>query len=252
MNFAVEIPTKSGRKSKPKKGAGTGMGKGMGKGSYAAREEGRWESSSPVRDDPGTEEDYVDIEDANDNGFDPAAELRSEADIPPPDDLVVEPETPVPKKRGRKPKQTQEEDSSPFKQAGPSSPAQPISENEDPPPASPEVSASPEVFVPKSPIRIDRRAASPSTYDSLPDEVEEGADKYCHCCRGQKKGTLKMKCANLVQRRGRRSQKPKPPSHKCGSWWCQRCVLKCVYHPRSNFKSINCYISRYNTLSDMT
>lgn len=226
VNFTVEIPTKRGRKPKSKAASG-GMGKGKGKGSYAAREEGRWESSSPVRDHP-VDEDFVDIEEANNDTFDPAAELRSEVDLPPSGELANEPQTPLPKKRGRKPKQVQVDDGLPFmpaEQTSPAhtSPAARIPENEDAP------VAGSEPFVPRSPIRIDHRAAAPSTYRSMPDAVAESVDKYCHCCRGQKKGTLKMKCTNLVTRRRRaRGQKP-GAQHECASWWCQRCILKCVY-----------------------
>ncbi|KAF8603163.1 hypothetical protein BDV93DRAFT_523524, partial [Ceratobasidium sp. AG-I] len=222
VNFTVEIPRKKGRKAKSK-AEGAGMGKGKGKGSYAAREEGRWESSSPVRDHPAEDDDFVDIEEANNDEFDPAAGLRNDVDLPPPNELV-EPQTPLPKKRGRKPKQTPADDGLPFMPTDQPSPAHssPVvtqSGDEDVPPAGPNA------FVPISPIRIDHRAALPSTYKSIPRVVAETTDRYCHCCRGQKKGTLKMICANLVRRRRGRGASLRN-EHECGSWWCQRCVLK--------------------------
>lgn len=249
-NLTVEIPMKRTRKATVK-AASMGMGKGMGKGTYAAREEGRWRSSSPIRDQQDDNDDeYVDIEEANDE-VDLAAELRNEVDLPQPGSLTEEPQTPVPKKRGRKPKPVQVDDGLPFMPEEPpspahSSPAALESGNEDEPPASPDV------FFPVSPIRIDPRAASPSNYKSLPRAIAKTADKYCHCCRGQKKGKLKMQCANIVTQRGRRSRGHKSGAeHECGAWWCQRCVLKCVYFVfTSRPKSTNGCDWRYNSPLD--
>lgn len=98
--------------------------------------------------------------------------------------------------------------------------------------------ATPELLSPKKRDRkskrnvkyvvIDPRLASPSAYESLPPEIEDSPNKYCHCCRSRGAGIkLKMRCSNIVTKR-RRGRIVEP--HECGTLWCQRCIAKSVPH----------------------
>ncbi|KAG9094315.1 hypothetical protein FRC06_010908 [Ceratobasidium sp. 370] len=198
VGLVVEVPTptvKSKSKGRGRKSGGefaSGLGKGLGKGGYAAREEGRWGSSSPVRDGNGSdvnmeagendevdeidlignEEEEVVVVDDDEPGL-PSAD--SEPEIP-----LAAVKTPSPPKRGRKPGKK--------KRPEPEGP---------PPPSSPTHSDTP---TPRTLIEIDKLADLTSTYCSLPQEIKDTLDKYCHCCRGQKKGKLKMRCTNQISR----------------------------------------------------
>ncbi|CAE6506844.1 unnamed protein product [Rhizoctonia solani] len=72
---------------------------------------------------------------------------------------------------------------------------------------------------------IDPQLAVSSNYESLPADILESPDKYCHCCRTKSGvGKLKMRCGTLSYRRRRFSLGPDP--QPCGTYWCQRCVAK--------------------------
>ncbi|KAG9077693.1 hypothetical protein FS749_010391, partial [Ceratobasidium sp. UAMH 11750] len=224
VSLVVEVPTpaaKSKLKGRGRKSGGEtgGLGKGLGKGGYAAREEGRWESSSPVREGNGSD---VNMEAGENDEVDKMDLIRNEEEVVVVDDVESEsalssadsePEippvaakTPPPPKRGRKPGKKKQPE--PEKSSAPSSPARS------------------NLPTPRAQIKIDQLADLPSTYRSLPPEIEDTLDKHCHCCHGQKKGKLKMQCSNHVSRARRHRKTGEDGVHVCGSLWCQRCVLK--------------------------
>ncbi|KAG8745460.1 hypothetical protein FRC10_008003 [Ceratobasidium sp. 414] len=225
VSLVVEVPTpaaKSKSKGRGRKSGGDiagGLGKGLGKGGYAAREEGRWESSSPVRGGNSLdvnmevgENNEVDEMDLVQNEDEEVVVDDGEVELPPadvePDIPLVALKTPSPPKRGRKPgkKKQPEPESSPT-------------------PPSPARSDMP---TPLTKIKMDPLVDLASTYRSLPREIKITLDKYCHCCRGQKKGKLKMRCTNHVSRARRNKKTDDGGMNVCGSVWCQRCVLKYV------------------------
>jgi hypothetical protein len=195
--FAIEIPVR-GRPSKGKAAVGGGLGKGKGKGNYVMREEspslGENEGYAGTGD---TDEDYRDTVDDDGNTNQSLS------------DAVDVPEISSPRKRGGKPDRANDAVNTP------SSPVHPDS--------------SPGGSNQNRPIKylvIDTRLASPSAYDSLPLEIEDSPNRYCHCCRGRgMTGKLKMRCSNIVNKRWR-GRKLGP--QECGTLWCQRCIAKLV------------------------
>ncbi|KAJ1310721.1 hypothetical protein OPQ81_009244 [Rhizoctonia solani] len=72
---------------------------------------------------------------------------------------------------------------------------------------------------------IDPQLAESSHYPSLPPEIVDSPDKYCHCCRTRSgSGKLKMRCGSMTFRRKRGI--PDTEAHECGMYWCQRCIAK--------------------------
>ncbi|CAE6464339.1 unnamed protein product [Rhizoctonia solani] len=72
---------------------------------------------------------------------------------------------------------------------------------------------------------IDPQLALPSYYESLPPEIEESSERYCHCCRTRSMaGTIKMRCGSMTHRR--KKGVPQGEAHECGLYWCQRCIAK--------------------------
>ncbi|QRV76944.1 hypothetical protein RhiJN_04959 [Ceratobasidium sp. AG-Ba] len=206
--FIIDIPPAS--KARGRKSVG-GLGKGLGKGAYAAREEGRWESSSPTREDADVdmevdEIDLIRMREQDEDEFIDVDGNSSSADSEP-EISFVGMKTPSNRNRGRQPSSR-----SARKRASPSpSPC--------PPTRTPRT--------PRTKIQLDPRVDVASTYRSLPTDIKESGDKYCHCCRAVKNGKLKMRCTNQVSNaRKRRWSKPDGEVHLCGTWWCQRCAVR--------------------------
>ncbi|KAG8708150.1 hypothetical protein FRC09_001408 [Ceratobasidium sp. 395] len=242
-SFVVEVPTPAPKKRRGRKSevvVGGGLGKGKGKGGYAAREEGRWESSSPVRDDDVDVEMIADGDDSDgpdemdlignaneDEGgeqfiVDDDTESRFSSADSEPEIAYMQPKTPSSRKRGPKPgkKKTKTKQSETGAESVAASPARS------------------DLPTPRTKIEMDWLVDLPTSYRrlSLSREVKDTLDKYCHCCRSQKKGKLKMVCFNqvAVARRKRKQVVDEEGMNVCGNIWCQRCILKhgIVFDPR--------------------
>ncbi|CAE6459407.1 unnamed protein product [Rhizoctonia solani] len=88
---------------------------------------------------------------------------------------------------------------------------------------------------------IDPQLALPSYYESLPPEIEESSERYCHCCRTRSvAGTIKMRCRSMTRRR--KKGIPHGEAHECGLYWCQRCIAKhdIPFNPLGNFRCPLC------------
>ncbi|KAG9125766.1 hypothetical protein FRC07_006325, partial [Ceratobasidium sp. 392] len=226
-SFVVEVPAPATKSKAPRRKSegGGGLGKGKGKGGYAAREEGRWESSSPVRTDVDMDDDEPDemdlianrSEDEQDevvvDGDDESEAGFSSADSESPI-LHVQVKTPSPRKGGRKPgrkKKGEQVEPEPEPEAEP--------EEGSPGPTQPPPT-------PKTKLALDPLVDAPSNYRRLPREIKDTTEKYCHCCRTKKQGKLKMMCSNRVARGRRKKARDEEGLKICATPWCQWCILK--------------------------